>query len=315
MIKNKLILALVLLFSMQNCLAQQESSNSQFMMNKLYLNPGYAGYKEVKNITLIHRNQWVGFKGAPMTTSLAYDSPLKNTALAVGGNLRFDKIGPITQTGIYGSFAIRNRLSNSATISWGLSGSLDMLQVKLTDLVLTSDFYGKPEDAAFMYNVKGRLLPNVGFGAYYTKGEHFIGLSCPKMLRPKLNKEVTPQISSLSGKYEPTIYIMGGKQFKISKDFEMQGSVLVRAVWNAPMSIGLFANTIIYKEFNVGLNYNLRESIGLMCQWQINTETKVGYSFDVSTNQMIRANWGSHELALNHILSPKETRVASAKLF
>lgn len=294
--------------------AQQEAVNSQFMMNKLFINPGYAGYKESPNLTFVHRSQWIGFKGAPMTTVIGFDTPLKKNELAVGGNLFFDKVGPTTRIGLAGAFAYRTRLSNRATISWGTTVSLDVYQANLVDLTLSSDYYNQQDDA-FMNNVKGLLLPNIGFGAYYFKKDHFIGVSAPKMFRPKMEKRSSPLFDALTGRQEPTIFLMGGKQFKINKDIQIQPSMLVRAVWNAPLSIGLYGNAILYKDFNVGLFYHFRETVGLMGQWQINKQTKVGYSFDVATNQLIRTNWGSHELAVNYTMATKKKRIVYPRYF
>ncbi len=312
--KIRIICATLLLLAADKMVAQQEAVNSQFMMNKLMINPGYAGYKEAPNLTFVHRSQWIGFKGAPMSTVIGFDMPLKKNELAVGGNLFFDKLGPTSRIGLYGDFAYRTRLSNRATLSWGATVSLDVYQANLTDLTLSSDYYNQQDDA-FANNVKGLLLPNAGFGAYYFKKDHYIGLSCPKMIRPKLEKRNSPLYDVMVGRQEPTIFLMGGKQFKVNKDLQLQPSVLVRAVWNSPLSVGLYGNAILFKDFNVGIFYHFRENLGLMGQWQINKQTKVGYSFDFATNQLIKTNWGSHELTLNYVLSTKKKRIVYPRYF
>jgi type IX secretion system PorP/SprF family membrane protein len=312
--KNHIIFTLLLTLIGAKGISQQEAVNSQFMMNKLFINPGYAGYKEQPNVSIVHRSQWLGFKGAPMSSFISFDTPLKKNELAVGGSVFFDKLGPISTIGVVGNFAYRTRLSNRATLSWGASVSLDVYQANLMDLTLTSDYYGQQDDA-FLYNVKGLLLPNVGFGAYYFKKDHFIGISSPKMIRPKLEKRNSPLYDVMVGRQEPTIYLMGGKIFKINKDYQLQPSMLVRAVWNAPMSIGFYGNMIMFKDFNVGVFYHFRETVGLMGQWQINKQTKVGYSFDMPTSVLIRNNWGSHELAVNYVLATKKKRIVYPRYF
>ena len=144
-------------------LGQQDAITSQFTMNKLFINPGYAGYKEQGTLTLAHRNQWIGFKGAPMTTVISYDTPLKKNELAVGGGLMYDKVGPSSRLMLSGYFAYRLRLSNRATLSWGAVASASLYQANLTDLVLTSEHFGTTDDA-FMFNTKSLIIPNIGFG-------------------------------------------------------------------------------------------------------------------------------------------------------
>jgi type IX secretion system PorP/SprF family membrane protein len=294
--------------------AQQDAVTSQFVMNKMLINPGYAGYKEQATLTAVSRSQWVGFKGAPNTQTISFDTPLKKNELAAGGIFIHDRVGPTSKIGITADFAYRTRLSNRATISWGAQASMEVYQMNLSDLSLTSNYYGLT-DETFMYNTKGLIIPNVGFGAYYHKKDHFIGISCPKMLRPKLEKKSSPGYALLNGRSEPTIYLMGGKQFKVNKDLGMIASGLVRAEMNAPISIGIYANAIYMKNFNLGLYYHFREVVGLMFQWQIDKQFKVGYSFDTPTNVLLKSSWGSHELAVTYSISSNKKRIVYPRYF
>jgi len=293
---------------------QQDAITSQFTMNKLFINPGYAGYKEQGMLTVAHRNQWIGFKGAPMTTVISYDSPLKKNELAYGGGLMFDKIGPSSRLSLSGYFAYRVRLSNRATLSWGAVASASLYQANLTDLTLSSEHYGTTDDA-FMNNTKGLIIPNVGFGGYYFKKDHFIGISAPALIRPRLEKRNLADQANLDGRYEPTIYLTGGKMFKLNKDINLNTSILSRATFNAPISVGAYVSAIYNKNYTLGLYYHFRENLGIFFQWQIDKQIKVGYSFDVATNLLIRTNFGSHELSLNYALGGKKKRIVYPRYF
>lgn len=294
--------------------AQQDAVNSQFVMNKMFINPGYTGYKEAAIFTAMHRSQWVGFKGAPSTQVITFDTPLKKNELAAGGVFIHDKIGPTSRIGLAGDFAYRTRLTNRATLSWGAQASVDLYQMNLTDLALTSDYFNM-NDEAFMYNTKGLIIPNIGFGAYYHKKDHFLGVSCPQMLRPKLEKKSSSVYSLLNGRHEPTLYLMGGKQFKINKDLQILTSGLVRAELNAPMSIGMYVNAIYLKNFNFGTFYHFREVVGLLFQWQFDKQFKAGYSIDIPTNALLRNTWGSHELTFAYTINSNQKRIVYPRYF
>lgn len=294
--------------------SQQDAVTSQFVMNKLLVNPGYAGYRERAVITAVHRSQWVGFKGAPMTQTLSFDAPLKKNELAAGGMFVHDRVGPTSRIGLVANFAYRVRLTNRATISWGAQASADVYQANLTELRLTGDHYGLT-DEAFMNNTKGLILPNIGFGAYYHKKDHFLGISCPKMLRPKMEKKSNPAYALLDGRQEPTIYLMGGKQFKVNKDLYIIGSSLIRTQWNAPMSFGLYANAVYLKNFNFGMYYHIREVFGLMFQWQMDNQFRIGYSADIPTSTLLRQSLGSHELALSYAIASSKKRIVYPRYF
>jgi len=312
--KYKILTAIIALVVSSGVYAQQEPITSQFIMNKMFINPGYTGYKEQGTFTAMHRSQWVGFKGAPMTQIISFDTPLKKNQLAAGGAIIHDKLGPTSRIGLMGDFAYRTRLTNRATLSWGAQVSMDVFQMNLTDLTLASDYYGT-FDEAFMQNTKGLIVPNIGFGAYYYKKDHFIGLSAPKMLRPKLEKKSSMAYSLLDGRNEPIIYLMGGKMFKVNKDLMIQGSTLIRTQWNAPMSIGLYCNAHYMKQFNLGLFYYFAENAGVMFQWQVDKQFKFGYSLEIPTSALIRTGWGSHELVASYAMASKKKRIVYPRYF
>ena len=95
---KKLILIIILLASLGGY-AQQDVLFSQFMFNKLTVNPAYAGSREVFSADAVYRYQWVGIDGAPKTFSLSMHAPLRNDHIALGGYVYNDKIGPVVEQG------------------------------------------------------------------------------------------------------------------------------------------------------------------------------------------------------------------------
>jgi len=303
-----------LLLSTARVTAQQDAMNAQYMVNKLFLNPGYAGYKDQPNFAAIHRSQWIGFKGAPTTTVFAFDSPLRKDEFAIGGTLMFDKVGPQTRYAMSADFAYRLRLNNRATIAFGAKATAELYQANLTDLYLISDYYGGVDDA-FIYNTRGVFLPNIGFGAFYYKKDHYIGFSAPKMIRNKLEKRGTAEFELLQGRQESTYYLTAGKLWKLNKQLKIQPNMVIRGVWGAPMSVGIFANVIIMDQFTAGLYSHVGENAGLLFQWQIKKQYRVGYSFDLATSALITTNFGSHELSAIFVMPARKKRIIYPRYF
>jgi type IX secretion system PorP/SprF family membrane protein len=307
-------LILILIAACQSALAQQDAMNAQYVINKLMINPAYAGYKEQPNFVAMHRSQWVGFKGAPMTTVLAFDSPLKKDEFAIGGTLMFDKIGPQTRYGFTADFAYRTRLTNRATLSFGAKATAELYQANITDLYLISDYYGGVDDA-FQNNIRGVFLPNIGFGAFYYKKDHYVGLSVPKLIRNKLEKRGTPAFEMLNGRQESTYLLTAGKFWKINKQLKLQPNMIIRGVWGAPISVGVFANAILMDQVTLGIFSHIGENAGALVQWQVNRQFKVGYSFDVATSALITTNFGSHELTASFIMATRKKRIVYPRYF
>jgi type IX secretion system PorP/SprF family membrane protein len=311
---KRYITALVLVLFAATSIAQQEALYTQFVYNKLDINPGYAGYKEVMNFTALHRSQWIGFKGAPTTQSLSFNMPLELDELAIGGSLMHDKIGPSSEFSLSFDFAYRLRLTNRATLSFGAKATAGLFQANFTDLDLISDFYGQ-QDEYFQYNPKAVFLPNVGFGAFYYKKDYFIGLSVPKILRNSLTREKNDLHEILNGRTEPTAYLMGGKVFKLDRDWKLLPAAIVKGTMNAPMSFAAHFNVVYMDQIMAGVFYNFQEVAGGLIQWQMNRQWKLGYSFDLATSSLIRTNYGSHELMVNFTVSTRRKRIVYPRIF
>ena len=79
---------------------QQDSQFTQYMYNTININPAYAGSRDVLSVFGLHRNQWVGLDGAPVTNTFAIHSPLRNENLGLGLSFINDRIGPSDENSI-----------------------------------------------------------------------------------------------------------------------------------------------------------------------------------------------------------------------
>lgn len=311
---KKYILLLFIVVLVGQVMAQQEATSSQFVLNMLTVNPAYAGYKEQPVLMIHHRSQWVGFKGAPITSVVSFDMPLPKDEMAVGGTLTFDKIGPTSQLSLQSDFAYRFQMSRRSYVSFGLKGGLDLYQTNLTDLDLISKYEGGQDDF-FISNPKGVLLPNLGFGGMYYDRNTFFGVSIPRILRNQLDKKNSDAWMLMEGTQEPTVYLMGGKLFKIDRDYAFQPTMTVKATKNAPVSVGVYANLYIRKALRLGVFYHYNEIAGAIVQYEYGRRWKFGYSVDVAASRFITTNLGSHELLVSYVLTNKRKRIVYPRYF
>src|SRR5882757_1466788 len=87
MMKVRWGLMVLILIASVTAKAQQHPMYSQYMFNMMNINPAYAGSRGVLTATALYRNQWVGIEGAPQTTSLGFDMPIKNKKIGLGFQL------------------------------------------------------------------------------------------------------------------------------------------------------------------------------------------------------------------------------------
>ena len=108
-------------------LAQQDALFSQYMFNPFSINPAYAGSRSSVSAVVLHRSQWIGVDGAPLTQTFSIHTPAGEKGMAYGINLVHDQNGPVRNfwgafTGAYHvkmknaklSFALRSGMFNAS---------------------------------------------------------------------------------------------------------------------------------------------------------------------------------------------------------
>ena len=84
------ILVIFSIFLSVSLFAQQEPLFTQYYVNDMAINPAISGSKTYNSLTMLTRQQWLGFEGTPLSTNISYHGALNNRS-AMGGYLMFDK--------------------------------------------------------------------------------------------------------------------------------------------------------------------------------------------------------------------------------
>lgn len=277
---------------------------SQYMFNTLAFNPGYAGSADVFTALLLSRHQWLGFQGAPGTQTLALHSPLPGDKLALGGNLIHDVAGPAKQNSAFIDLAYRIRTGPGSRLAFGLSGGMNLFQADLAALeTVTPD----PRNG----NISSKPLPNFGFGVYWHTPRHFVGLSAPKLLENKIGGDGTVVTSQEFRHY----FLMAGMVLDLSPDVQFKPAVMLRVVQGAPLSLDLNANFLLRERVWFGALYRWGNAMGLMGQFQVNEQLRLGYAFDMTTTTLGAYNAGTHELMIGYDFKFTKGRTVSPRYF
>ncbi len=286
--------------------AQQDPMYSQYMFNTLAFNPAYAGSADVFTVMALSRHQWVGFDGAPATQTFLAHSPLKVENLALGFTAINDKIGAAHQTSAYADFAYRIRTGADTRLSFGLKGGMNIYQADLASLTSVEVDPAK-------VNISGQLLPNFGFGLYWHGPRYYLGASAPKLLENKLDAVNGNVLVTTSEARH--YFLMGGYVMDLSRDIKFKPSFMVRTVEGAPLSLDLNANFLLRDRIWFGAMYRLGNAFGLMGQYQVNDQLRVGYAFDLTTTRIGAYNAGTHEIMLSYDLRFVKGRTISPRYF
>lgn len=314
-IKTKILALLCfVLFSAVKSKAQYDAMFTQYMFNEMFINPAYAGSKEAMSATLLHRQQWVGFAGRPITTSFSLHGPLMQNKMGVGLSVLNEKIGAQNRNLFYGSYAYRMTLGETGKLALGLMGGIETQgnkfgQVKVNDI--------GSADPQFSQNSPNIVAPNFGFGAYYNTKTFYGGLSIPRMIDNELklsNGNATVKTTKVDfSKF--TYYFIAGNVFSLNDEFKLKANGMMKVVKNTPIQLDLGANVIVRDLFWGGLSFRTGSTLSLLLGIQANKQLFVSYAYDYGLNKIQKYSSGSHEIVLNYLFSYKTNRVVSVRYF
>lgn len=305
---KKLITCLVLLMNLVIANAQQDAMYTHYSFNMLAINPAYAGSREVLTLNALHRSQWVGFDGAPVSDNFTIHAPLFKHKMGIGLSALNDKIGPINNTSLNASYAYKIKFKIGGQLSMGINGGINLLQANLVGLTATNY-----NDVTIANNTRNQMSPNFGVGFYFTRKKYFVGLSSPKLIKNKIDP-TSPSGLSLEKRH---VYVTGGIVLGLSRNVEFRPTMLIKMTQAAPIQTDLTGMFIFNKVLEFGGMFRTGDAIGLLLGYNLENNLRIGYSFDWSYGvQTSRVNSGSHELMLRYdFISKTKKRIVSPRYF
>jgi len=290
--------------------AQQDAMFTHYSFNTLAVNSGYAGSRNALTVTGLHRSQWVSFPGAPITQTLTVHGPVYNEKLGIGFSIINDKIGPIRSTGVNIDLAYKLRLGNGK-LAFGLKGGLNVQSRRLGSEVDVNN----TADQVFQADVQSDLLPNFGFGLYYSTDNFYVGASAPRLLENDFYNNIFTGLSRERRHY----YLIGGAVFSVNqkKTIKFRPTAFLKITEAAPLTFDFTGVFFFDDRFWLGTMWRTTDAIGVLSGVNLGRQFSLGYSFDWSyANTTGTYNTGSHELMLRYdFIYTRKKRVLSPRYF
>ena len=300
-----IIILLLTALCSNTVIAQQDPQYTQYMYNPININPGYAGSRGVTSFFALHRAQWVGLEGAPVTNSVSVNAPVgRNVGLGI--SFVNDKIGPTDTNLISADFSYTIPVNDYYKLGLGIKGSLQLFNVDFTKLNIYD-----PNDPRFQTNIKNEITPNIGAGAYLYSENTYFGLSVPHILETEHYEH--NEISVAKERFH--VYAMGGHVFDLAYNWKLKPAALAKIVEGAPLQLDLTANVLYNDKFTLGLAYRWDAAVSVLAGFQITNSLFIGYTYDTETTQLADYNSGSHELFLRFELFKKYEKVMNPRFF
>jgi type IX secretion system PorP/SprF family membrane protein len=267
--------------------AQQLPLFSQYLLNGFLLNPAMAGSNHYSPIRATIRQQWVGLTGAPETYALSGHTQLAGN-MGVGGYIFSDKFGPVSRTGLQGSYAYHLNLGNDLKLGLGLS--LSAFQYKLDesnlDIIDQSDY-------VINGAVETTFVPDANFGAYLYNDKFFVGFAAQQLFQFKIKLENNNDENQMVRHY----FLTGGYTFAAGEKLDLQPSLLLKGTEKSPFQLDFNLKAIYQKNYWFGLSYRTQDALIALLGIKINNYY-IGYGFDYTLSKIMDYSSGSHEIMI-----------------
>ena len=283
--------------------AQQDAQFTQYMYNTININPAYAGSREVMSIFGLHRTQWVGLSGAPVTNALSLNTPINNSKIGIGLSAINDRIGPTVENTLSVDVSYTVQTSETYKLSFGVKGTgnffnLDASQLNPVDI----------DPSLVNYN---KFSPNIGAGVYFHSDKSYIGVSVPNFIQS--NRYNSDNVAIL--KERINYYFIAGYVFDLNPNIKFKPALLTKLVTGSPLQVDVSGNFMFYNKFVIGAAYRWDAAVSALAGFQITDGLYVGYGYDMETTRLRKYNSGSHEVFLRFELFDNSNKIVSPRFF
>jgi type IX secretion system PorP/SprF family membrane protein len=307
------IIIFVLLFTGIGVYAQQDAQYTNYMYNTININPAYAGSRGCLSVFGLHRTQWVGLDGAPVTNTFSIQTPIANTNVGLGLGVVNDRIGPSNETNVAADFSYSIKTSETYKLSFGAKASANFLSVDLSSKSLKQEL----NDPRLANNIDRSFSPNIGAGLYLHSENTYIGLSVPNILETKHFDKSDSGVTNVNytAKERMNFYAIAGHVFDLTENIKFKPAVLAKIVTGAPLQVDATANFMFNEKFVLGAAYRWSAALSALVGFQANDSWFIGYGYDFETTKLSSYNSGSHEIFLRYEMFNKYDKIVSPRFF
>lgn len=284
--------------------AQQDAQFTQYMYNTINVNPAYAGSRGAMSIFALHRTQWVGLDGAPVTNAVSINTPINGSNLGLGASLINDRIGPTHENTISADVSYYIHTSETFKLSFGIKATANLFDLDQTKL--------NPVDATdpSLQNFN-KFTPNIGAGIYLHSDKAYVGFSVPNFIESKRYNDNEIAIFKEKINY----YLIAGYVFDLDDSIKFKPALLTKLVQGAPLQVDVSGNFMFNDRFVVGLAYRWSAAFSAMAGFQVTDGLYIGYGFDNETTNLKHYNSGSHELFLRYEIFNTISKMTTPRFF
>ena len=291
--------------------AQSEPQFTQYMYNKYLFNPAYAGSAEGVDMSLLYRNQYVGFSTKAIATEgFNVNMPVVAASSGIGITAINDMIGFQRATYVALNYDYRKNFS------WGKMGigigagiiqsSLDGTQLQAPEGSYSSGVINH-NDPNLPNTLQNGIAPDLSFGLYFNNDKYFAGASINHIAFA--SAKINTPVGHVDLNFARNLFLMGGYDFTLSKKLRLMPSAIIKTDFRQ-VQVDLGGTFTIIDNILAGItfrgyNKNTIDALSLIFGFKYRGFQFV-YSYDANLSYLTNFNSGSHELSVNYIIGLKK---------
>ena len=288
--KKYLLIFSLLCTGVSTVYSQQEKLLTHFIFDKMSINPGATGVGMPAQVcgTMIYRNQWDKFNGAPNSALFNAEANLSQYfPSAVGLSFYHDAIGFSRQNNLTINYAYHLPIADGQL---GLGVGLGLISYGMSPTWVTPN---DPTDASLPV-ATNEINFDANFGVYYAHNKGwYAGISSTHLPAAELT-----QLNFNTARH---YYAMGGYRYSDAfgvNNLDLEANLLLRTdlvAFSSDINVRAIWNDMFYG----GITFRPDDAVGIMAgmNWQRFT---FGYSYDVTINRISTISAGSHELLVRY---------------
>lgn len=311
------LIVFLLLCYKNSVVAQTEAMYSQYLYNKLVLNPAYAGSREGICFFAAYRNQWNEIEGAPQSVLGSFHTLSRNKKYGIGVNLFNDQLSIFNSYAFNANFAYRFFIGKNV-LALGINAGVFYTQSESGKLTT----FQQGDVSTYIEMRNGKVLPNVGSGIYLKNKRMAVGISIPQIINNNMLKNNDVPLDN-------HFYFTFDYLFNVGKQYTLEGqklsivpSLLLKFVPRTNFQVDFNLNLVLYSALWLGAGYRSDNSYIFSAQYALNkfiknssTSFRIGYSYDLAAKSYRANSAGAHEIILMMDLSKNKNKILSPRLF
>jgi type IX secretion system PorP/SprF family membrane protein len=290
--------------------AQQLPFYSQSYFNPFLYNPAATGVSGETNAFLLHRSQFSGISGGPVTNAFTVDGFMDDKNIGLGLSI-FNDVQDINERlGIYTSYAYRLKLNDDMQLRFGLSlGFLDN-RIDFSKAIVKDN-----SDPMMFSQLQRRSGLDGNIGVSFNWKDLRVGVSVPQLFgqRMEFSNYDTRAYYQLNRHYLGTVsykYVVSETQ-----QIALEPMAMVRYLPNTPIQYDINMMASWKDMIWLGASYRSNYAVGVNARLKLFGNLSAGYAYDILISPLKTSAGISHEFMLGYRFGQMQSGASTGGAF